>query len=73
MTNNPILDELHEVRERLLAESGGTLDGLVDRLQAEEQQSNRPRFQSRRTSRCTGAAKSRRSNVENQSSPPRDR
>ena len=42
MTKNPILDELHSVRERLLAEAGGTLDALVDRLQAEERHSNRP-------------------------------
>ena len=70
MTKNPILDELHEVRERLLAESDGTLDGLVDRLQAEEQQSDRPRFKSRR--RCTGAAKSGELEVENHSSPPGD-
>jgi hypothetical protein len=35
-TKNPIIDELHAVREKLLAEAGGTLDALVDRLQAEE-------------------------------------
>ena len=56
MTKNPILDELHAVRERLLADAGGTLDALVDRLQAEEQHSNRPRYQSRRTIGSTGAA-----------------
>jgi hypothetical protein len=42
-THNPVLDELRAVRERLLSEAGGTLDALVDRLQAEEQQSNHPR------------------------------
>ena len=36
---NPILDELHEVRRKLLEESGGTLAGLVARLQAEEKTS----------------------------------
>ena len=41
MTKNPILDEIRETRERLLAESGGTLAGLVDRLQAEEKASGR--------------------------------
>lgn len=56
MTKNPILDELHAIRERLLADAGGTLDALVDRLQAEEQQSDRPRFKSRRTETCTTAA-----------------
>ena len=72
MTKNPILDELHAVRERLLADAGGTLDALVDRLQAEERESDRPRFESRRTRRCTGAAKSAESEVENLSSPPGD-
>ncbi len=32
MTNNPILDELRETREKLLAEAGGTLEGLVAQL-----------------------------------------
>lgn len=58
MTNNPILDELHAVREQLLAEAGGTLDALVDRLQAAEQKSDRPRFAPRRTNQTSGAAKS---------------
>ena len=56
MTKNPILDELHSIRERLLADAGGTLDALVDRLQAEERQSDRARYQTRRTMRSTGAA-----------------
>ena len=72
MTKNPILDELHAIRERLLEDAGGTLDALVDRLQAEEQQSDRPRFQSRRTKGSTGAAKSGELEVENLSSPPGD-
>jgi hypothetical protein len=41
MTKNPILDELRETRERLLAAAGGTLDGLVAQLQRDERQSNR--------------------------------
>ena len=73
MNKNPILDELHAVREQLLADAGGTLDALVDRLQAEEQESDRPRFKPRRTNRCTGAAKSAELPAENQSSPPGDR
>ncbi|MBM3273250.1 hypothetical protein FJY94_08450 [Candidatus Kaiserbacteria bacterium] len=73
MTKNSILDELHAVRERLLFDAGGTLDALVDRLQAEEQESDRPRFEPRRTIRCTGAAKSGELVVGNQSSPPGDR
>ena len=54
--NQPILDELHAVREQLLAESGGTLAGLVARLQAEQAKSNRTILEARRTSACTGAA-----------------
>jgi len=51
----PILDELHAVREQLLAESGGTLAGLVARLQAEQEASGRTILKTRRTKRCTGA------------------
>ena len=39
MTKNPILDELHKTRERLLAEAGGTLEGLVAKLQQDERAS----------------------------------
>lgn len=41
MTKNPILDDLHKTRERLLAEAGGTLEGLVAHLQRDERQSGR--------------------------------
>ena len=70
MSKNPILDELHAVRERLLADAGGTLDALVDRLQAEEQQSDRPRFKSRRTRQNTETAKPGKCEAESHSSPP---
>jgi hypothetical protein len=73
MTKNPILDELHAVRQRLLADAGGTLEALVDRLQAEEQESDRPRYKPRRTIRRTPVAMSGESAIENQSSPPDDR
>lgn len=73
MTKNPILEELHAVREQLLADAGGTLDALVNRLQVEEQQSDRARFKPRRTMRCIGAAKSGELAEENPSSPPGDR
>ena len=69
----PILDELHAVREQLLAESGGTLAGLVARLRAEQEASGRTILKSRRTKRFTGAAKSGELAVEDQSSPPGDR
>lgn len=42
MTKNPILDELHATRERLLAESGGTVTGLLDRLRSDQASSKRP-------------------------------
>ncbi|MBA3313986.1 MAG: hypothetical protein M3552_13025 [Planctomycetota bacterium] len=45
MPANPILEELHSIRERLLADAGGTLDALVDRLQAEERRSERRRYE----------------------------
>ncbi|TWT85827.1 hypothetical protein Pla123a_06340 [Posidoniimonas polymericola] len=41
MTSNPIIDELHRVRSELLAESGGTLKGLVADLQKRQQASGR--------------------------------
>jgi len=43
MSKNPILDDIRRTREKLLAESGGTLEGLVHRLQAEEKASGRAR------------------------------
>ena len=69
-TKNPILDELHDTRERLLAESGGTLSGLVARLQAEQAASDRPQYNGQTIVRSTDAAKSGEAQVENQSSPP---
>jgi hypothetical protein len=41
MAKNLILDELRMTREKLLAEAGGTLEGLVARLQRDERQSGR--------------------------------
>jgi hypothetical protein len=38
---NPVLEEIYEVREQLLAESGGTLAGLVKRLQKDQESSGR--------------------------------
>ena len=58
MTKNPILDELHAIREQLLDSAGGTLDALVDRLQAEERDSDRPRYQARQTRQCAETTKS---------------
>jgi hypothetical protein len=41
MNKQPILDELHAVREQLLAESGGTLSGLFASLLEEQSRSTR--------------------------------
>jgi len=70
MKTHPILDELHAVREQLLAESGGTLAGLVARIQAEQKLSGRAIRETRRTIPCTGAAKTGELSVDHQSSPP---
>ena len=53
---NPILEELHATRERLLAEVGGTVSGLVERLQAEQDASNRREHARRSATRSTEAA-----------------
>jgi hypothetical protein len=53
----PILDELHAVRERLLAESGGTLSGLVARLRAEQESSGRTILKTRWAERCVDVVK----------------
>jgi hypothetical protein len=36
MSDDPIVDEVHRTRARLLAECGGDLDRLMDRLQQRE-------------------------------------
>ena len=35
---DPFVDEIHKVREKLLAESGGDLDKLMDRFVSREQE-----------------------------------
>ena len=47
--NDPILEDLHATRERLLAESGGTLASLVTRLQKELSESGRRIWEPKRT------------------------
>ncbi len=58
MTTNPILEEIRQTREVLLAESGGTLAGLVERLQREERESGRAFFlpRSKQTSKIASSA-----------------
>ncbi len=36
MNNDPIVDEIHQIRARLLAECDGDLDQLLDRYQRSE-------------------------------------
>jgi len=72
-TKNPLLEELRAVREALLAEAGGTLDALVDPLQAEEEQSPRPRFETRRSKRRPDEQTSTELPEVRQSSPVDDR
>ena len=52
MSNNPILDDLHATRRKLLEESGGTLAGLVARLQTEQEVSGRTILKTRRTNKA---------------------
>ena len=74
MPKNPILDELRKTRERLLAEAGGTLDGLVAQLQQDERRSGREFVRPRgRASRGIGAATSAVLATDNRSSAPGDR
>jgi len=69
MTHNPILDELHATRERLLAESGGTVSGLLDRLRADQATSNRPTYQPSNKNTIPHSGDSEQPEVENQTSP----
>lgn len=41
MTNDPIVDEVHRTRAKLLAESAGDLDRYMDRLQVLEKTEQR--------------------------------
>jgi len=41
MTNDPILAELHAVRAQMLVDAGGTLAGLVAKIQADQSKSGR--------------------------------
>lgn len=77
MPTNPILDELHAIRAKLLADAGGDIDKLVAGIRARQAKSGRiiatGSVRDHRTGRCTGAAKSGVLAVENHLSPPGDR
>jgi len=74
MTRNPILDELHAARKKLLADYNGDTAAYMRDAQARLEASGRPIWRGKqRTIRCNGAAKSGDSDVESRSSPPADR
>ena len=69
MSKNLILDDLRKTRERLLAEAGGTLDGLVDQLQRDERRSDREIVCSMaRSDQCTETSKPNVSATDNRAS-----
>ncbi len=74
MARNEILDEIYAAREALLAQHGGDVHAYVEAARQRALESGRliatPK---QRRIRCTGAAKSGGIEVDNQSSPPRDR
>ena len=70
MTHNPILDELHEVRRRILAEYGDDLSAYLHDAQARLEASGRPIWQRKqRRIRRVGVAKSADSPNEVHSAP----
>ena len=74
MPTNPILEELHAIRRRIMSEHG---DDLLAYLHVEFERLKASGHPSatieQRTIRCTGAAKASVSEVESQLSPPGDR
>lgn len=66
---DPILDDLHKTRRRLLEDAGGTLEGLAARLQERQRASGRTILDARRTVTSTHAERSADSQPEDQSTP----
>lgn len=74
MTRNPILEELHAARRKILADWNGDTAAYLRDAQARLEASGRPISQRKqRTIRCTQAAKSGGGEMEDQASPPLDR
>jgi len=73
--NDPVIDEVRRVRRQISNEVGSDLDSLISRYRDLDKRFERPALirKDRRTIRCTGAEKSSGIEVDNQSSPPRDR
>ena len=56
MTSNPILDEIHATREKLLTEHGGDLHAYVEAARKRALESGRPIYQPKKlTTDCTEA------------------
>jgi len=72
-TKTPILDELHAVREQMLADAGGTLAGLVAKIQSGQAKSGRVIFKSADNKPMHGSDEVEHFQLDNQPSPPRDR
>ena len=71
---NPILDELYDIRREILAEHEDDLAEYLRAGLAETKASGHPIAKiKQRTIRCSGAANSGDSQVENLSSPPAER
>ena len=71
-------DEIKAVRHRLGAEQNFDLHRIIQDTRRRQRESGReyirlPKREARITMRCTGAAKSSRGEMEDQSSPPRER
>ncbi len=74
MTSNRVLQELYAARAQIMSKYGNNLGAYLRDAAERTKASGHPVAQiKQRTIRCTGAAKSRGSTLENQSSPPRDR
>lgn len=74
MTSNPILDELHATRQKLLAEAGGDLHRYLEEARKRALASGRTIAEpTPRKIRPAGAAKSGDSLIESQSSPRGER
>jgi len=70
---NPILKELHDIRDEILAEHKDDLTDFLRAGLAQTKASGHPIAKvKQRTIRCAGAAKSGELEVENLSSPPSD-
>jgi hypothetical protein len=55
MTSNPILDEIHATREKLLAEHGGDLHAYVEAARKRALESGRPIYQPKQRNRVRTA------------------